>query len=249
MSPIADTAAVVSTAAGDARPTVAARALEVTVTAPVVSFRDPLYSGVQVTLPCPSPATVGGMLAAAAGGWDRVDEKLGFAFTFRAGGTGVDLETYHPLEPGRGSAQPAPRNREFLADVTLCLWLWDDPELWRRRLRRPRWPLRLGRSQDLIGLSIAEDTVPLYEEPGHLGAALAVHGPDLDPAAGRQLRMPCAVTPDRDATRWGTFRFDVTGRSRHPVPGSWSTADGRAVVPLPSPHPATVRRPGREAAG
>ena len=119
-------------------------ALEVRVTAPVVSFRNPLYSGVQVTLPCPSPATVGGMLAAAAGGWQHVDPALAFAMTFHARGRGTDLETYHPLDASGKKASPAPRTREFLAGAILRVWLFDDVELWRSRLRRPRWPLRLA---------------------------------------------------------------------------------------------------------
>ncbi|WP_219806379.1 MULTISPECIES: CRISPR-associated protein Cas5 [unclassified Streptomyces] len=247
MSPDTTMGAAPSTAAGEHhRPVAVAEALEVTVTAPIVSFRDPLFSGVQVTLPCPSPATVGGMLAAAAGGWGEVDEELSFAVAFRARGDGVDLETYHPLEAARGSAAPAPRNREFLADVTLRVWLWEEPELWRARLRRPRWPLRLGRSQDLVG--IRTETVTLYDEPGLLGSALAMASSELDPGAGRELRLPCAVALDRGATRWGSFRFDERGHSRHVVPGSWSTTDGQAVVPLPSPHPATAPRPERASA-
>ena len=76
-------------------------ALELTVTAPVVSFRNPLYDGLQVGLPCPPPSTVGGMLAAAAGGWDCVPDDTRFAMAFHAAGAGRDLETYHPLgSPG-----------------------------------------------------------------------------------------------------------------------------------------------------
>lgn len=224
-----------------------AEALEVTVTAPMVSFRDPLYSGVLVTLPCPSPATVGGMLAAAAGGWGKVDKDLSFAMSFHARGSGTDLETYHPLAAAGAPASPTPRNREFLAEVRLRVWLWDEPELWRARLRRPRWPLRLGRSQDLVG--VRTRTVPLYDQPGRLGSAVVVHSSESDAAAGRELRMQCAVAPDRGAVRWGSFRFDRLGLSQHVVPGSWSTADGEAVAALPSPHPDTVRSRGGEAGG
>ncbi|MDT3395291.1 CRISPR-associated protein Cas5 [Streptomyces sp. B1866] len=211
-------------------------ALEVTVTAPVVSFRDPLYSGVQVTLPCPSPATVGGLLAAAAGGWDQVDPGLAFAMAFHARGRGTDLETYHPLDASGRKTDPAPRNRDFLAFATLRIWLFEDLELWRRRLRRPRWPLRLGRSQDLVGLALR--TAAVREEPGAQRSAVV---PDAA-AAGTLLRLPTAVALDRAATRWGTYRFDATGRTAVPVPGSRSTAEGQALVRLPSPHPDTVVR-------
>ncbi|MGW3012734.1 CRISPR-associated protein Cas5 [Streptomyces sp. NPDC001219] len=211
-------------------------ALEVTVTAPVVSFRNPLYSGIQVTLPCPSPTTVGGMLAAAAGGWDHVDSGLSFAMAFHARGHGTDLETYHPLDPTENKPNLAPRQREFLADVTLRLWLFTDLEQWQTRLRRPRWPLRLGRSQDLVGITLRQ--VPVLERPGHQGSALVPE--PAKGAFGTPLRLPAAISVDRKRTRWGSFRFDPTGRAQAPVPGSWSTTNGQALVPLDSPHPDTL---------
>ncbi|WP_399094187.1 CRISPR-associated protein Cas5 [Streptomyces sp. BBFR2] len=211
-------------------------ALEVTVTAPVVSFRNPLYTGVQVTLPCPAPTTVGGMLAAAAGGWSEVDPNMVFAMTFHARGQGTDLETYHPLDASGKATTPAPRQREFLADATLRLWLFDDLDLWRARLRRPRWPLRLGRSQDLVGLRLRQ--VPVLSEPGFQGSALIPDG--LEDALGTRLRLPAAVSVDRGRTRWGSFRFDATGRAHAHLPGSWSTPQGQGLVPLGSPHPVTL---------
>ncbi|MFB4193613.1 CRISPR-associated protein Cas5 [Streptomyces carpaticus] len=212
-------------------------ALQVTVTAPVVSFRDPMYRGVQITLPCPPPTTVGGLLAAAAGGWDFVKPELSFAMSFHARGRGTDLETYHPLDRSGAASSPAPRNRDFLADVTLRIWLFDDIDLWRRRLRRPRWGLRLGRSQDLVGLRL--DEVVVHAEPGVLGSALVPEAVTATPASQR-LRLASAVVPGNTDTRWGSYRFDPTGRCDDVVPGSRSTIDGLALVPLASPHPATI---------
>lgn len=212
-------------------------ALRVTVTAPVVSFRDPMYRGVQVTLPCPPPTTVGGLLAAAAGGWDLVHPKLSFAMCFQARGRGTDLETYHPLDRSGSATSPAPRHREFLADVTLRIWLFDDIGLWRRRIRRPRWGLRLGRSQDLVGIDVAE--VPVLPEPGALGSAL-VPEERTRTHASQRLRLATAVAPGNTETRWGSYRFDPTGRCPDIVPGSRSTTDGQALVPLASPHPAAL---------
>lgn len=208
------------------------QALRVTVTAPVVSFRDPLYSGVQVTLPCPPPATVGGMLAAAAGGWGQVDSHLSFAMTFYARGHGTDLETYHPLEESGKAASPAPRNREFLADVTLQIWLFEAIDRWFRRFRRPRWPLRLGRSQDLVGIAL--DKVPVQESPGVQGSAIVPES--TGGKGGTLLRLPTAVEAGRGRTRWNSYRFDPSGRCPETVSGSWSTSEGQALVPLPSLH-------------
>ncbi|MFE9427912.1 CRISPR-associated protein Cas5 [Kitasatospora sp. NPDC006697] len=207
-------------------------ALCVTLTAPVVSFRNHLYSGVQVTLPCPAPTTVGGLLAAAAGGWDRVDPGLRFAMAFHAAGTGVDLETYHPLGAAGKTTTPAPRTREFLAGATLTLWLVDEIDLWRHRLRRPVWPIRLGRSQDLVGIRIG--TTTLRPREGEQRSAVV---PAFPKAGGTLLRLPTAVAPGRDRTRWGDYRHDAVGRSHVIVPDSLTGPDGEAVVLLPHVHP------------
>jgi CRISPR-associated Cas5-like protein len=207
-------------------------ALEAMVTAPVASFRNPLYAGVQVALPCPPPATVAGMLAAAAGGWDAVDAGLRFAMAFHAAGEGVDLETYHPLEATGKKADPTPRERQFLADLTLTVWLVDDIDLWERRLRRPVWPLRLGRSQDLV--AVRTRRVALAPHPGRQHAAIV---PDRgDPAAGMLLRLPTAVARDRTRTRWDAYRYDRSGRSEVRA-GDASTPAGQAVVLLAGTHP------------
>lgn len=209
-------------------------ALRVRVVAPVVSFRDPLYAGVQVGLPCPPPATVGGMLAAAAGNWQRVDPVTRFAMCFTARGDGVDLETYHPLEARGRSADPTPRERAFLAGVELTVWLFDDLDRWWRRLRRPAWPLRLGRSQDLVAVEPTRTT--LWRRPGRQQAAVVPAGAS---ERGTLMRLPTAVSPDRARTRWDSYRYDVTSRAdaRVDTDESWSTEDGQAVVPLPPTHP------------
>lgn len=206
-------------------------ALEVSVTAPVVSFRNPLYAGVQVGLPCPPPATVGGMLAAAAGGWHRVDPATRFAMAFRAGGVGEDLETYHPLEATGKKTDPTPRLRAYLADVALTVWLVDDPAGWERRLRRPVWPLRLGRSQDLV--AVRTRPVTLRPGGGRQGTAVV---PIEQSGYGLRLRLPTAVSLDRARTRWDDYRYDATGRAGD-IDTAWADADGRAVALLPAAHP------------
>jgi len=210
-------------------------ALEVRLTAPVASFRNPLYSGVQVGLPCPPPSTVGGMLAAAAGGWQQVPETLQFAMAFHAQGQGVDLETYHPLDAKGRPTTPLPKDREFLAFTTLTVWITDQPDRWRHILRRPVWPLRLGRSQDLVGLHLA--TVELHRSVGEQRGAVVEDQPGT---GGVALRLPTAIRLDRTRTLWGTYRFDPTGKATGPVPDSYSTPTGQAVSFLPPTHPSTA---------
>jgi len=207
-------------------------ALEVTVTAPVASFRNPLYAGVQLALPCPPPATVGGLLAAASGGWGRVDPTCRFAMAFRARGNGEDLETYHPLAATGRKADPTPRPRQFLADVTLTVWLLDDIDGWLRRLRRPVWPLRLGRSQDLVAVAVRE--VTLREGGGQQGRALLPGGLTR---SGTHLRLPTAIALDRSRTRWDDYRYDPAG-SEEQIPSQWADPHGQALVLLPPTHPA-----------
>lgn len=210
-------------------------ALEATFTAPVASFRNPLYSGVQVQLPCPPPSTVGGMLAAAAGGWQHIPDTFRFAMAFNAQGRGVDLETYHPLDAKGRPTTPVPKEREFLAFTTLTVWITDQPDRWRSILRRPVWPLRLGRSQDLAGLRL--DTTELTNEAGEQHGAVVEDAPGL---AGTALRLPTAIRLNRTRTVWGTYRHDPTGTTATTVPGSYRTPTGCAVSLLPPTHPATA---------
>jgi CRISPR-associated protein Cas5t len=209
-------------------------ALEVTITAPVASFRDPLYASGQIGLPCPPPSTVGGLLAAAAGGWDQMPTDTRFAMAFTARAAGSDLETYHPLDAQGRRTTPVPKERQFLFSTTLTLWLVEDIDWWRAVLRRPVWPLRLGRSQDVA--SARAHTVVLRDEPGQQGHALL---PADASTAGQLLRLPTAISLDRARHQWDSYRYDPRGKAG-PLSAGWSAPDGRAVLLLPPTHPVHV---------
>ncbi|MGW5643643.1 CRISPR-associated protein Cas5 [Saccharopolyspora sp. NPDC003762] len=206
-------------------------ALEVTVTAPVASFRNPLYFGMQVGLPCPPPSTVGGMLAAAAGGWHKVKPSTRFAMAFHAQSSGTDLETFHPLDKRGRRTEATPKDRDYLWGVELTVWLVEDCDFWYRALRRPVWPLKLGRSQDLA--EARPRYIDLHETPGTQGHAVV---PGELGGDGTMLRLPTAISLDRSRTRWGTYRYDRNGSRAH-LPTGISTEDGRGVVLLPEVHP------------
>jgi CRISPR-associated protein Cas5t len=207
-------------------------ALQLVVTAPVVSFRNPLYAGLQVGLPCPPPSTVGGLLAAAAGGWERVPLGTRFAMTFAAEATGTDLETYHPLAVPGTPSNTTIKDREFLARTTLTLWLVEDLDFWWRALRRPVWPLRLGRSQDLV--CARPDRVGLVEVAGIQGHALV---PAETPgAAGTAVRLTTSVSVDRARSRWDGYRYAAVG-STAPIDTGLATEHGQVVSLLPATHP------------
>ena len=205
-------------------------ALYIEVTAAVASFRNPLYGGVQIGLPCPPPATIGGMLAAAAGGWDQVDPATRFAATFTAEGGGTDVETWHPTDERGRRLEAQPRDRQFLAGATLRLWLLSDIDLWYRRMRRPVWPLRLGRSQDLIGHSIHRvQLAPAASAP--MGHAIVDSGDKLG-----NLRLPTAINAARDRTQWNGYWYFPDG-SRQPCHDVFTDPEGHTVVLLPPTHP------------
>ncbi|MGH3898031.1 MAG: CRISPR-associated protein Cas5 [Pseudonocardiaceae bacterium] len=206
-------------------------ALDIEVRAPVVSFRNPLYAGVQVGLPCPPPATVGGMLAAAAGGWGQVPGDLRFGMAFTAAGQGIDLETYHPLDASGTKTDPTPKDRPFLAEVTLRVWLVADLQRWEHALRRPVWPLRLGRSQDLA--TARTRRVQLVRQAGRQGNAVL---PAELTTAGTLLRLPTAISLDRSRTQWHAYRYHQDGIPAQ-VDGGWVTEDGQVVALLPPVHP------------
>ncbi|GAA1009389.1 hypothetical protein Aple_046330 [Acrocarpospora pleiomorpha] len=207
-------------------------ALEVEVTAPVVSFRNPLYAGVQVGLPCPPPSAIGGLLASTVGGWAHMPIHTRFAVCFTAGGSGTDLETYHPLDAKGAKTSPTPKDREFLADIRLRLWLISDLDLWEGAFRRPVWPLRFGRSQDLA--SARTRRVVLNDGYGTQGQALI---PADRSSAGALLRLPTSVSIDRANSIWKTYRYATT-RGDVQIGGEYVTDQGQAVTMLDAVHPA-----------
>ncbi|WP_328913238.1 MULTISPECIES: CRISPR-associated protein Cas5 [unclassified Streptomyces] len=208
------------------------QALEITVTAPVVSFRNPLYDGLQVGLPCPPPSTVGGLLAAAAGGWDRVPSTTRFAMAFHAAGHGTDLETYHPIAAPGTETNTTIKDRDFLARTTLTVWLTDDLDRWERAIRRPVWPLRLGRSQDLVAARTTR--VELRPAAGFQGRALV--SDTLSATTGTRMRLTTAVSHDRSRTRWEGYRYAADGSSAR-IDSALATPTGQAVAMLPPTHP------------
>lgn len=209
-------------------------ALQVTATAPTVSFRNPLYTGVQVALPCPPPSTVAGLLASAVGGWDAMPVTTVFAMAFAANGHGTDLETYHPLDAKGARTPPTPKDRGFLADATLTVWLTGHLDIWEAAVRRPVWPLRLGRSQDLAAARARR--VRLAPAPGRQGHALV---PDDASIAGTRLRLPAAISRDRARTTWAGYRYAASG-SEHTLTAGHSTPEGQGVVFLGRVHPDLV---------
>jgi hypothetical protein len=152
--------------------------------------------------------------------------------TFTARGSGIDLETYHPLDSRGAASDPVPKDREFLAAVTLTIWLTQDLDLWERAVRRPVWPLRLGRSQDLA--SARTRRIELTAGPGFQRQALL---PESLGKAGLVLRLPTAISEDRSRTRWDGYRYAANGDATERIGADYVTEDGQAVALLLPVHP------------
>lgn len=227
----------------DSAPAGPVRAWRAEFLAPVASFRDPLFPGLTRGLPLPPPSTVRGLLAAATG---AVAERLPLGIAAHAEGGGTDGETYHPIASdgsnpavsGRVRAVKGGmtiRDRPFLARVHLTLWLpGPDGERIARELRRPRWPLRLGRSQDLVHPVRLAPTVLHTADEAVVDHALA-------PADGHNVpfavvhRMAAAVSTDRLTTSWADYLWCDAPTGRCPVRGAYRDETTGQAVWLLSP--------------
>ncbi len=202
--------------------------------APVASFRDPLFPGLTRGLPVPPPSTVRGMLAAATG---AATEPLVLGMAAWSEGGGVDAETYHPIAANGTNPAVAGRvravkggmtirDRPFLADVHLTVWLPEpDGDRVARALRRPRWPLRLGRSQDIVHL---KEVARVTLEPAQ--TAIVDHA--VAPLEGHGVRSACVyrmattVSADRLTTSWSDYLWCDERTGPHPVRGAYRDATG-----------------------
>ncbi|SKA23125.1 CRISPR-associated helicase, Cas3 family [Marinactinospora thermotolerans DSM 45154] len=220
------------------RPRAPIEAVRIELYAPVASFRDPMFPGVSRCLPVPPPSTVRGMLAAATG---RAAEPIVLGMAARAEGRGTDAETYHPIAVDGGNPAVAGRvrggkggttlrERPFLVGVHLSVWV-PAPEGDRiaAALRRPVWPLRLGRSQDLVHVrSITPTTLEPVKE-ARIGHALAPIGGHGAPQAS-SLRLAETVNPDRRQTWFGDYVWCAEPAGRHRVHGAYrDPVDDQAV--------------------
>lgn len=128
-------------------------AVRVQIRALTASFRIPGMMSYQVTSPVPPPSTIYGLLAAAAGREVSLEETwIAYRCSYRA--VQEDLEKiiiYNDKGPQWSKTLYAPKTnvlrRQFLFEPELTLYL--KPGEIADAFLRPRYPLLLGRSQDL----------------------------------------------------------------------------------------------------
>ncbi len=134
------------------------RVLKIVLEGTMSSFRYPHFMlSVQPSFPLPPPATIYGHICSALGEW--ADPRgLAFAYHFTAAGVGEDLEHIHVLSAATGKLPGTrlpkvlegninPFTRHVLLYPHMVLYL-NRPN-WLEAFRAPRYPVVLGRSQDL----------------------------------------------------------------------------------------------------
>jgi CRISPR-associated protein Cas5t len=199
----------------------------------VCSFRYPHFLvGRQPSYPLPPPATIYGHICSAVGNW--VDPaSLRFGYSFRHSGRGDDLEHIHVATVGTGrpsKAWPYPQNlevninplpRELLFAPHLTLYLHTDDHLdpLLRAFREPRYPVVLGRSQDLASYRSVEVIQLEQASAGYFEGALLPASFRHRTTMGINVLMPQFIDPvDRRRVSWRTF-LALEGRAVLPDPG------------------------------
>lgn len=173
------------------------KVLRVELEAPVCSFRYPHFLvGKQLSFDMPPPSTIFGHIASVLGEWPD-PASLRFAYRFVTLGKGEDLENQQIIVPAGGQfihegerypkcvhATVQPTKREFLLGARLTLYLnrLDFAEAF----LAPRFPVVLGRSQDLACYTRVEEITLVQADRGYFEATIL-------PFEFRK-RTPCGVT-------------------------------------------------------
>ena len=182
------------------------RVLRVELEAPVCSFRYPHFLvGRQLTFEMPPPATIFGHVASAVGEWPD-PASFRFAYRFSVTGKGEDLENQQIVIPGSGKfsvdgqtyaktldATVQPVRREFLLGVHLTLYL-DRLDLAEAFLQ-PRFPVVLGRSQDLACYTKIEEVTLEQSDRGYFAETILPADFRKRTARGVTVLMPRYVDP------------------------------------------------------
>lgn len=166
------------------------RVLKIVLEGIATSFRYPHFMlGEQPSFPLPPPATIYGHVCSALGEW--IDPAaFTFAYHFTVAGEGKDLEHIHVLSAASGKLPTGERKvlegnvnpfkRHILLFPRLTLYL-NRPD-WIDAFRYPRYPVVLGRSQDLAAYTQIEiielqQTAQVYFEHTILPFAMAAQMP------------------------------------------------------------------------
>ena len=182
------------------------RVLRIELEAPVCSFRYPHFLvGRQLSFDMPPPSTIFGHIASALGEWPD-STRLQFAYWFTALGKGEDLENQQIVVPAGGrfqvgrethptvlNATVQPTRREFLLGTRLVLYL-NQIDLADAFLQ-PRFPVVLGRSQDLACYRKVEEATLERSDRGYFEATILPSHFRRRTARGTTVLMPRYIGP------------------------------------------------------
>lgn len=175
------------------------------------SFRYPHFmQGIHMTYEMPPPATIYGHICSTIGEWvDPANIKFAVHFTFQ--GRFSDLEHTYILKPATGNLKDIklpkvlegemnPFTRSILFRPRLTLYL-NRPD-WIEHFRSPRYPVCLGRSQDLFTYTLVKNIELKQSEHAYFEHTLAPYNLLRKTAQGIVVTMPRFLDYNR-------YRFPV----------------------------------------
>ena len=165
------------------------------------SFRYPHFiQGVHPTFEMPPPSTIYGHICSALGEWFD-PQGVWFAYCFRFDAKFFDVEHLHIVREVKsrskvkGTDYPLategninPWKREILFNPTLTLYI-NKPE-WYEKFHSPKYPVALGRSQDLFTYTDVEVIKLIESDQAYFENTLLPYEMGLRVGAGYAVLMP-----------------------------------------------------------
>jgi CRISPR-associated protein Cas5t len=204
---------------------IAHRVLKIEYEAETASFRYPHFLiGRQPTFRFPPPSTIYGHLASTLGGpFDATGVR--FAYSFVHSGTFVDIETCHKTNVVTSKSrkkygfvanveiQTEPLEREVLFRPRLTLYV-DAPAALHRQFvaacAAPRYPVLLGRSQDLGNYRAVQEVVLERRDCGFFDHTILPAS--YSTRAGILVLMPRFIFPESREPTWRQYiQYDTRG--------------------------------------
>lgn len=226
------------------------RVLKIELEGTTTSFRYPHFLvGRQPSFPMPPPATIYGHIASALG-YYPTPQEFRFAYSFTYQGSVDDYEHTWLIKPehgGRGweypfnttaNLNPTLRQTFFAPHLTLYL---HTPHLeeWQRAFLQPRYPVVLGRSQDLASYSSVKLIHLEAQTTGYYEHTLLPWSYRPRIRVGQGLLMPRFINPNnRREVTWARF-VALQNRIFHPSATEETAAKPNEIITI-SPQPESL---------
>ncbi len=185
--------------------------LRITAKGVTTSFRYPHFiQGVQPTFEMPPPSTIYGHMCSALGEW--FDPRgIEFAYCFRFDAKFHDVEHLHIVGAAKGRSKVKgtdyplategkvnPWKREILFNPTLTLYI-NKPE-WYQKFHSPKYPVALGRSQDLFAYTDVQVMDLAQSHQAYFENTLLPYEMGLRAGTGYAVLMPRYLDYERRRT-------------------------------------------------